>query len=66
MPAIRRWGQKDQEFKDIICCRVSLKPPVSKMYSRAGEMAQSVRALTALQEVLSSIPSNNMVAHNHL
>jgi hypothetical protein len=29
--------------------------------TRAGEMA-----LTALSEVLSSIPSNHMVAHNHL
>jgi hypothetical protein len=33
---------------------------------RAGEMAQELRALTALPEVLSSIPSNHMVAHNHL
>ena len=32
----------------------------------AGEMAQRLRALTALPEVLSSIPSNTMVAHNHL
>jgi hypothetical protein len=32
----------------------------------AGEMAQLLRALTALPEVLSSIPSNHMVAHNHL
>jgi hypothetical protein len=32
----------------------------------AGEMAQQLRALTALPEVLSSIPSNHMVAHNHL
>jgi hypothetical protein len=31
-----------------------------------GEMAQWVRALTVLPEVLSSIPSNHMVAHNHL
>jgi hypothetical protein len=31
-----------------------------------GEMAQRLRALTALPEVLSSIPSNHMVAHNHL
>jgi hypothetical protein len=30
----------------------------------AGEMAQWLRALTALQDVLSSIPSNHMVAHN--
>jgi hypothetical protein len=32
----------------------------------AGEMAQWLRALFALPEVLSSIPSNLMVAHNHL
>jgi len=33
---------------------------------RAGEMAQWLGALTALAEVLSSNPSNHMVAHNHL
>jgi hypothetical protein len=33
---------------------------------RAGEMAQGLRALTALPEVLSSVPRNHMVAHNHL
>jgi hypothetical protein len=32
----------------------------------AGDMAQQLRALTALPEVLSSIPRNHMVAHNHL
>jgi hypothetical protein len=32
----------------------------------AGEMAQQLRALSALLEVLSSIPSNHMVAQNHL
>ena len=32
----------------------------------AGEMAQWLRVLTALPEVLSSIPSNHMVAHDHL
>jgi hypothetical protein len=32
----------------------------------AGEMAQWLRALTALPEVLSSIPIKHMVAHNHL
>ena len=31
----------------------------------AGEMTQRVRALTALPKVLSSNPSNHMVAHNH-
>lgn len=30
-----------------------------------GKMAQRVRALTALPNVLSSIPGNYMVAHNH-
>ena len=30
----------------------------------AGEMAQQLRALTALPEVLSLSPSNHMVAHN--
>jgi hypothetical protein len=33
---------------------------------RAGEMAQWLRALIALPEVLSSNLSNHMVAHNHL
>ena len=37
-----------------------------KLKVGAGEMAQRVRALTALQEVLSSNLSNHMVAHNHL
>jgi hypothetical protein len=32
----------------------------------AGEMAQQLRALTALLEALSSNPRNHMVAHNHL
>jgi hypothetical protein len=31
-----------------------------------GEMSRWLRALTALPEVLSSIPSNHMVAHNNL
>ena len=31
-----------------------------------GEMAQQLRTLTALPEVLSSIPSKHMVAHNYL
>ena len=34
--------------------------------SKAGEMAQRLRALTDLAEVLGSIRSNHMVAHNHL
>jgi hypothetical protein len=34
--------------------------------SWAGEMAQRLRALTALLKVLSSNPSNHMVVYNHL
>jgi hypothetical protein len=35
-------------------------------HTTAGEMAQRLRALAALPEALSSIPSNHMVAYNHL
>ena len=45
--------------------RATQRNPVLKNKTRAGEMAQQLRALTALPEVLSSIPSNHMV-HNHL
>jgi hypothetical protein len=38
----------------------------SEWNSGAGEMAQWLRSLTALPEVLSSVPSNRMMAHNHL
>jgi hypothetical protein len=39
---------------------------VLKRDTGAGEMAQRLRAPTALPEVLSSNSSNHMVAHNHL
>jgi len=50
---------------------VKQRSPVSEEKERkegrgAGEMAQWLRALTALPEDLSSNPSNHMVAHNHL
>jgi hypothetical protein len=38
---------------------------IYKTLQRAGEMAQWVRALTALPKFLSSNLSNHMVAHNH-
>jgi hypothetical protein len=38
---------------------------ILKYFLRAEEMAQQLRALTALSEVLSSNPSNHMAAHNH-
>jgi hypothetical protein len=49
---------------------VSAGPPLCKFSlkssSHAGEMAQQLKALTALPKVLSSNPSNHVVAHNHL
>jgi hypothetical protein len=39
---------------------------VLKAKIQAGETVQRLRALTALPKVLSSIPSNYMVAYNHL
>jgi hypothetical protein len=39
---------------------------LQKLLSGAGEMAQQLRAPTALSKVLSSNPSNHMVAYNHL
>ena len=39
---------------------------IKKITVGAGEMAQWSRALTALPEVLSSIPSNHMMAYSHL
>ena len=39
---------------------------VFKRNAGAGEMAQQLRTLTVLPKVLSSNPSNHMVAHNHL
>jgi hypothetical protein len=44
---------------------VSKKKIILKLLG-AGRMAQWLRALTALPEVLSSNPSNHMVAHSHL
>jgi hypothetical protein len=39
---------------------------VKSKWAGAGEMAQELRALAALPEVLSSNPNKHMVAHNHL
>jgi hypothetical protein len=43
-----------------------IKKKNKKKLQGAGEIAQRLRALTDLPKVLSSIPSNHMVAHNHL
>jgi hypothetical protein len=47
-----------------VCYGTELLPKIKLAW--AGEIAQELRALTVLPEVLSSIPSNHMVAHNHL
>jgi hypothetical protein len=61
-------------LKIYFMCMVALPEYVSvhRVYTvpienriRAGELAQWVRAL-ALLKVLSSNPSNHMLAHNHL
>jgi hypothetical protein len=44
-------------------CSEGRCPEIQKV--EAGEMAQRIRALTALLKVLSSNPSNHIVAHNH-
>jgi hypothetical protein len=49
--------------KNLFCAFSQLS--FKNQNSGAGEMAQKLRALTALPKVLSSIPSNHMVAHNH-
>lgn len=41
-------------------------PNIKTKQEETGEMNQRLRALAALPEVLSSIPSNHMVAHNYL
>jgi hypothetical protein len=45
---------------------IYLKYNLKNQQNWAGEMAQWLRALMALPEVLSSIPSNHMVTHNHM
>jgi hypothetical protein len=40
-------------------------PQTKNINTGAGEMAQRLRAPTALPKVLSSNPSNHMVTHNH-
>ena len=56
---------QNAEIRDV------LQPPRKGLFFEswqfgAGEMAQQLRVLTALPEVLSSNPSYHLVAHNHL
>jgi hypothetical protein len=67
-------GRQISELKASLVYRVSSRKAKAiqrnllfkKKRGGVGEMAQQLRALTALPEVLSSIPSNHMVAHSHL
>jgi hypothetical protein len=46
--------------------KISTIIAIKYQFIGAGEMTQRLRTLAALPEVLSSIPSNHMVTHNHL
>jgi hypothetical protein len=54
------------EITEIMRAFSRVKNYIKMLRIGTGEMAQWVRALTALTKVLSSNPSNHMVAHNHL
>jgi hypothetical protein len=62
-PQLKRRGSSFKTHKQTN--KNKTKQTKKKKTRRAGEMAQRLRALAALPEVLSSIPSNHMVAHNH-
>jgi len=74
IPASRRQRQEDlSELEASLvyressrAARATQRNSVSKTKNRAAEMAQRLRALTALPEVLSSNPNNHMETHNHL
>jgi len=55
------WGQR----VELHCTALTSIFTLFNLGYGAGEMAQRLRVL-ALPEVLSSNPSNHMVAHNHL
>ncbi len=62
-------SQLHYEFKISLSCVgpcLKIIMMIIIMMMMASEMVQRVRALTALPKVLSSNPSNHMVAHNHL
>jgi hypothetical protein len=60
-------GRRISEFEASLVYRVSSRKKKKKeVWGRAREIAQRLRALTGLLKVLSSNPSNHVVAHNHL
>jgi hypothetical protein len=64
IPALRKLKQENSKSE----ANLSFMRCYLKTYTKGdGEMmAQRLRALTALPDVLRSSPSNHMVAHNHL
>jgi hypothetical protein len=61
-----QWLKLGQCLWICSCCIISASEGNGGGWAGAGAMAQRVRALIALLKVLSSNPSNHMVAHNHL
>jgi hypothetical protein len=53
-------------FRKFVVKTKQNKTKQTNKKNRAREMAQQLRALTVLPKVLSLIPRNHMVAHNHL
>jgi hypothetical protein len=74
-PGLQIEFQDSQGYTEKSCLeknQTNKKPKNTTKYKqkkeekRARKMAQQARALAALPEVLSSIPSNHVVAHIHL
>jgi hypothetical protein len=61
--AILAWGMA--QWLAALTALLKVQSQAISNLCRAGEVAQRLRVLTALPEVLSSIPSNHVVAHNH-
>ena len=67
----RQWALKNLhlEFASTVPkMTTGQKPAITSTVeeNRAEEMAQSLKAFSALPKVMISIPSNHMVAHNYL
>jgi hypothetical protein len=69
-PGLQSEFQDSQGYTEKPCLKTNKQTNKQKRVNKsetlgAGEMAQRLRALTDFPKVLSSIPSNHMVAHNH-
>ena len=58
-------SQSEESVRRLNMQEETAERPTRMCLPRAGEMAQQLRALTSLSKVLSSNPSNHMVAYNH-